>query len=64
MLADTKANQIFPVLPNIALKTLETDFTFAFWEAVDSAHTAVRICVGVTTPDENIEALLHAVEAL
>ena len=64
MLADTKANQIFPILPNVALRTLETDFTFAFWQAVDSAHTAVRICVGVTTPDENIESLLRAVEAL
>jgi len=64
MLADTKTNQIFPILPNEALKTLQKAFTFAFWEAVDSRHTAVRICVGVTTPQENIQALLSAVEAL
>ena len=64
MLADTRANQIFPVLPNDALSTLQKDFAFAFWEAVDSAHTAVRICVGVTTPDENVAALISALEAL
>ena len=64
MLADTRANQIFPVLPNDALKTLQKDFAFAFWEAVDSTHTAVRICIGVTTPNGNIAALKSAVEAL
>jgi threonine aldolase len=64
MLADTKANQVFPVLPNDALKTLQKDFAFAFWEAVGPAHTAVRICVGATTPDANIAALQSAVEAL
>ena len=64
LLADTQANQIFPILPNEALKTLEKDFVFAFWEAVDGAHTAVRICVGVTTPEANVRSLLDAVEAL
>ncbi|MBN1776507.1 MAG: aminotransferase class I/II-fold pyridoxal phosphate-dependent enzyme [Clostridiales bacterium] len=64
LLADTKTNQIFPVLPNGALETLQKTFAFAFWEAVDSAHTAVRICVGVTTPEENVLALHSALEAL
>ena len=64
LLADTKANQIFAVLPNDALKTLQKEFAFAFWEAVDATHTAVRICVGVTTPEANIRSLLDAVEAL
>jgi threonine aldolase len=64
MLADTKTNQIFPILPNAALRALEKTFAFAFWEAVDSRHTAVRICVGVTTPEENVRALINAVEAL
>lgn len=64
MLADTSTNQIFPILPNDVLTALQKDFAFAFWEAVDAAHTAVRICVGATTPDGNIAALLNAVEAL
>ncbi len=64
MLSDTRANQIFPILPNGALRALQSSFTFAFWEAVDEGHTAVRICVGVTTPEANVTALLAAVEAL
>jgi len=64
LLCDTKANQIFPVLPNGALEALGREFRFAFWEAVDAGHTAVRICVGVTTPEANVTALLRAVEAL
>jgi len=64
LLADTPANQIFPVLPNPALRTLRKSFAFTFWEAIDSEHTAVRICVGVTTPEENVAALLGAVETL
>ncbi len=64
LLCDTKTNQIFPILPNGALSQLLREFSFAFWEAVDSEHTAIRICAGVTTPDENVTALLHAIEAL
>lgn len=64
MLSDTTANQIFPILPNDALKALQASFTFAFWETVDEAHTAVRICVGVTTPEANVTALLAAIQTL
>ena len=64
LLSDTQTNQIFPILPNEILRTLNTSFTFAFWEAADEAHTAVRICVGVTTPGANVTALLNAVKAL
>ena len=64
LLCDTKANQVFPILPNDALRTLERSFSFAFWQAVDPGHTAVRISVSVTTPEENVNALLDAVKAL
>jgi len=64
LLCDTITNQLFPILPNDALHTLEKTFTFAFWESVDAEHTAIRVCVGATTPDENVNALLHAVQAL
>lgn len=64
LLSDTQTNQVFPILPNEALRTLQKSFAFAFWEAADEARTAVRICVGVTTPEANVTALLDAVEAL
>ena len=64
LLCDTQANQVFPILPNGALQTLEQSFAFAFWAAVDAEHTAVRISVSVTTPEQNVNALCGAVEAL
>ena len=64
LLCDTRCNQVFPVLPNDVLDALQQNFTFAFWAATDKAHSAVRITVGVTTPRENVQALLRAVEAL
>jgi len=64
LLCDTRANQVFPILPSNALRTLERSFDFAFWEAVDPGHTAVRISVSVTTPEQNVNALCGAVEAL
>ncbi len=64
LLADTKTNQIFPILPNDALQALQKSFSFAFWEAVDDTHTAVRICIGATTAADTVAALLAAVEAL
>ena len=64
LLCDTRCNQVFPVLPNDVLDALSQSFGFAFWAATDKGHSAVRITVGVTTPRENVEALLRAVEAL
>ena len=65
MLCDTKANQIFPDPAKRRAENAATGTSaFAFWEAVVPRHTAVRICVSVTTPDANIAALLRAVEAL
>ncbi|MCE5343411.1 MAG: hypothetical protein LLF96_07505, partial [Eubacteriales bacterium] len=64
MLCDTVTNQIFPVLPNGDLQTLNKRFNFAFWASADDGHTAVRVCTGATTPDANVEMLIAAVEAL
>ena len=64
MLCDTITNQIFPVLPNEFMEKLSERFSFAFWAAVDTEHTALRFCAGATTPDENVAELLSAVLAL
>ncbi len=64
MLCDTLTNQIFPVLPNRVMAGLAQNFSFAFWAAVDGEHTAVRFCVGATTPELNADALMAAILAL
>lgn len=64
LLCDTRANLVFPILPNDVLESLEKDFSFAFWTAVDSTHSAVRVCVSATTPGENVTTLLRTVATL
>jgi threonine aldolase len=64
MLCDTLTNQIFPVLPNHVMAELGKNFSFAYWTAVDGEHTAVRFCVGATTPEPNADVLMAAILAL
>ncbi len=64
MLCDTKTNQIFPVLPNTLMHKLAERFSFAHWCTVDTRRTAVRFCTGVTTPKENLDALIAALAIL
>ncbi len=64
MLCDTQTNQIFPVLSDECLQTLQKQFRFAYWAKVGQGYTAVRVCTGALTPDAHVEALLSAVETL
>ncbi len=59
LLCDTPANQVFPILPDQAAQRLASKYAFSFWERVDDTHQAVRFCVSVTTPEADVEALLH-----
>ena len=53
-------NQIFVALPNSVLKKLDSDFTYATWEAVDDQHTVVRFCTSWATKAESVDALCAA----
>lgn len=64
LLNDTAANQIFPILPENVIQKLQKNYAFSFWQRMDESHSAVRFCASVTTPQENVAALLAEIEAL
>ena len=63
-LVETPTNQLFPIFTDEQLETLEEDFAFSNWERVDEAHSAVRICTSWATPEESVDALIKAIQAL
>lgn len=63
-LVENRTNQIFPILPDEHLERLGKDFGYCYQERVDETHSAVRFCTGWATREENVDALIAAVEAL
>ena len=62
LLADTLANQVFPIVPDSVCEKLGKTYRFSVWEKVDETHTAVRFCTNVTTKREEVDALLADIE--
>lgn len=61
---DSYTNQQFPILPNKHMEKLKEKYSFAFWEAVDENHSAVRFCTSWATKEEAVDALIADIEAL
>lgn len=57
-------NQVFPILPDALLEELAKEFAFTEQQRVDETHRAVRFCTSWCTPQENMDALCHALEKL
>ena len=64
LFCDTKANQIFIVLPNEAIAALQKKYVITYWCKVDEEHAAVRLVTSVCTRDEDVAALLGDIAAL
>ena len=64
MLFPSPTNQLFPVLPDRVLQSLEDKYSCCFWDKTDEDHTAVRFCTTWSTQDEDIDALIHDLNAL
>ena len=64
LFCDTKANQVFIVLPNEAIEALQQKYVITYWGKVDDARAAVRLVTSVCTRDEDVEALLKDIAAL
>ena len=58
MLAESRTNQIFPVMPDALLKELAGRYGFSYQERVDETHSAVRFCTSWATKEENIDRLI------
>ena len=61
---DSPTNQLFVVLSDEQLESLEDDFAFETWERVDEAHSCVRICTSWATSEGAVTALLQAIANL
>ncbi|RSM00121.1 hypothetical protein CEP52_009293 [Fusarium oligoseptatum] len=57
--AETETNQVFAVLPNSLVTTLQDQFQFYVWEKVDGEHTMVRLVTSWATSKEQVEAFAN-----
>ena len=57
MLVDGVTNQIFPILPDNLLNSLQQHFTFTEQVRIDASHRAVRFCTSWATSEEAVHAL-------
>lgn len=63
-LAENRTNQIFPIVPDDALEKLSERFVYSYDHRVDESHSAVRFCTSWATKEENVDALISAIEEL
>jgi threonine aldolase len=60
---DTGTNQLFPILPNDLMATLQKDYGFYEWKKIDEGHTQIRLVCSWATKPVNVETFLVAVKA-
>lgn len=63
-LVQNRTNQIFPIVPDDALEKLGERFGYSYDHRVDETHSAVRFCTSWATKEENVDALISAIEKL
>lgn len=61
---DSYTNQQFPILPDEHVEVLKEKYSFAIWEKMDDAHSALRFCTSWATKEESVESLIKDIEAL
>lgn len=57
-LYDTSTNQLFPILPNNAIKSLQEKYVFFPWESVGDDLSAVRLCTSWCTMEANVDSFI------
>ncbi len=63
-LVKSRTNQIFVILPDEDLKKLSERFEYCYDHRVDESHSAVRLCTSWATREENVDALIEAIEKI
>lgn len=56
----TQTNQIFPILPNRLVKSLEEDFMFYVWEPHGEDHATLRLVTSWATPEAQVDRFIAA----
>lgn len=58
-LTDSPSNQLFPILPNWLIKTLEKSYSFYVWSQVDADHSAIRLVTSWATREDAVIAFIE-----
>lgn len=61
-LIDSPSNQQFPILPDTAVEALRKRVGFNLVQRLDGGQSAIRLCTGWATRDEDVDSLLEAVQ--
>ncbi len=61
---DSPSNQLFPIFEAEQLAQLEQDFAFDDWAIYEDGRRAKRICTSFATKEEDVVALIQAIEKL
>ena len=56
--SDSYTNQLFPILPNEALKQFDESYVYNAGEKIDEGHTVARFCTSWATTDAQVQALI------
>lgn len=56
-LLDSPTNQQFIIVENDKMERLREQVSFNIWEPVDQSHTAIRLAIGWSTTDAELDAL-------
>jgi threonine aldolase len=56
------SNQIFPILPNALITTLERKYSFHIWEKVDSDHSAIRLVTSWATKEDQVFSFIEDIK--
>ena len=59
LLHNSFTNQQFPIVPDEALRKLEENYSFSFWQKADETHSAVRFCTSWATSEEAVMKLIE-----
>ena len=64
LLIESPTNQIMVIFDNDKLDRLAEKVEYGFWSKYDEDHTAIRFATSWATTDEDVDALLEALEAI
>ncbi len=63
-LTSSVTNQIFPILPNSLIASLQEMYSFYIWSKVDEAHSSVRLVTSWATTEDSVETFINDLHLL
>ncbi len=60
----TESNQIFPVLPNSVIESLQDKFEFYIWDSIDEQNSVIRMVTSWATDEAQVDAFTDLIGKL